>query len=191
MRRNLIVVIVVAVAVASSVDASVLCQRRSGALFVRDACKKKEVAVNASALGLVGPAGDAGTPGTPGTPGAPGEARAYACSDVSFDGTLVAACVGRPSKNVVSIIANPLAENVTCFVLDPSIDAASSIAVASFADAGITSSVNIILNVIGTNDQVGCPANSVVVRTGRFRQADAGNGMLLEAARLAVNVAVM
>ena len=182
MPRTLIVVLLMAMAVGPAVDAAVLCQRHSGALFVRPACKKKEVPVDLAALGVVGAKGDSG---------APGEARAYACTDVSFDGTLVAPCVGRPSKNVVSIVANPLADNVTCFVLDPSIDASSAVAVASFADAGITSSVNVIVNVIGTDDQVGCPANSIVVRTGRYRQADAGTGMLLEAARLAVNLAVM
>jgi hypothetical protein len=188
MPRTLVFTLLLAVVGTAAADAAVLCQRRSGALFVRPACKKKEVPVDPVALGLVGPRGDAGTPGAPGSPG---EARAYACSDVSFDGTLVAPCVGRPSKNIVAIVANPFADNVTCFVLDPSIDAASAVAVASFADAPITTSVNVIINVIGTNDQVGCPANSIVVRTGRFRQADAGTGMFLESARLAVNVAVM
>lgn len=182
MQKTLTVTLVLAIAGAAAADAAVLCQRRSGAIVVRPACRKKEVPVDLVALGIVGPKGDTG---------APGESRAYACSDVSFDGTLVAPCVGRPSRNVVSIIANPLASNVTCFVLDASIVAASAIAVASFADAPTTTSVNVIINVIGTDDQVGCPANSIVVRTGRYRQADSGTGMLLESARLAVNLAVM
>ena len=37
--------------------ALVVCTRKSGALVLREACKKKETAVDASALGTVGPAG--------------------------------------------------------------------------------------------------------------------------------------
>jgi len=182
MRRAMVAALVTVVSVGYPVDAAVLCQRHSGALFVRPACKKKETPVDPAAVGLSGPKGDTG---------APGEARAYACSEVSVDGTLVVGCQGRPSKNVVSIVANSFQDNVTCFVLDPSIDAASAIAVASFADASLTTSVNVILSAIGTNDQVGCPANSIVVRTGRFRQEDTGTGMFLESARLPVNIAIM
>ncbi|MGH7894609.1 MAG: helix-turn-helix domain-containing protein [Candidatus Binatia bacterium] len=52
-------------------------------------------------------------------------------------------------------------------------------------------SVNVILGAFGTDARVGCPENSVVVSTGRYRQADAGTGMLLEVTRLAVSIAVM
>lgn len=38
---------------------AVLCKRKSGALLLRDACKKKETAVDASAIGTAGPAGAA------------------------------------------------------------------------------------------------------------------------------------
>jgi hypothetical protein len=46
--------------------AAVLCQKRSGALSVRTACKKKEAVVDPIALGLRGPKGDQGDPGSPG-----------------------------------------------------------------------------------------------------------------------------
>jgi hypothetical protein len=36
---------------------AVLCKRKSGALLLRDACKKKETAVDASAIGTAGPSG--------------------------------------------------------------------------------------------------------------------------------------
>jgi len=39
----------------------VLCKKGSGAVVVRSACRKKETALDPSALGLVGPKGDAGS----------------------------------------------------------------------------------------------------------------------------------
>ncbi len=182
MRRGFIGAMAIALAVAATAHASVLCQKRSGALFARDTCKKKETTVDPAALGLVGPKGD---------PGSAGEARAFACSTASFDGSLVAPCVGRPSTKITSIIANPVVDNVTCFVLDPSIDAKSAVVIAGFSEAAIGTFVNVILYAYGTDDQVGCPANSIVVATGHWRQADAGTGMYLESARLSLSVAVM
>ncbi|GEM_PF-2361262 len=58
--------IVAAVLVAGPAWAAVLCEKKSGAVYVRTACKKKEVAVDAAALGLQGPKGDTGSPGGPG-----------------------------------------------------------------------------------------------------------------------------
>ena len=184
MSRTMIVGVFVAL-VAAPAAAAVLCQKRSGALFARETCKRREVRVDPVALGIVG------LPGAKGDAGAPGEARAFACSDASFDGSQVQPCLGRPSKNVVAIAGNPIVDGVTCFVLDPSISATSAIAVASFHDPGVQSAVNVILNAVGTDSQVGCPANSIVVTTGRFRQSDTGLGMDFQAIRLSVTLAVM
>jgi len=46
--------------------AAVLCEKPSGAVFVRTACKKKEVPLDPGGLGLVGPKGDPGMPGPSG-----------------------------------------------------------------------------------------------------------------------------
>jgi hypothetical protein len=66
----------------SPARADVMCQKPTGAVFVRStACKGKEKALDLASFGMVGPKGDqgdAGTPGTPGAPGAPGTARARA-----------------------------------------------------------------------------------------------------------------
>ena len=68
-------------------EAEVLCKRRSGAVVVREACKKKETALDLSQFGAVGPKGDPGQQGVPGAPGIPGTARAYATVDP--DGSVV------------------------------------------------------------------------------------------------------
>jgi hypothetical protein len=186
MRRLLVLVMAMTLAGASAAPGALLCQKPSGALFAREACKKKETAVDPAALGLVGPKGDAGTPG------APGEARAFACADASADGTLVVPCVGRPTKNVTSVVKSTANDGTTCFVLDPSIPADSAVAIASFSDPFYTSAVNAIINVIATTATfTGCPANSVAVTTGRYRQADPGLGMDFELRRLGVSIAVM
>jgi hypothetical protein len=54
-------------AIAMPANAAVICRKPSGAMFVRDACKKKETLVDLSAFGAVGPKGDPGDPGTPAT----------------------------------------------------------------------------------------------------------------------------
>jgi len=43
--------------------AEVLCQKRSGVVVVRTACKKKEVALDLAQFGAVGPKGDPGDTG--------------------------------------------------------------------------------------------------------------------------------
>jgi hypothetical protein len=55
--------------VAAPARAVVMCQKKSGAVFVRTACKKKETVLDPVALGLRGPAGPPGAPGDPGPPG--------------------------------------------------------------------------------------------------------------------------
>ena len=58
--------IVATVLVAAPTWAAVLCEKKSGAVYVRTACKKKEMAVDGAALGLQGPKGDTGSAGGPG-----------------------------------------------------------------------------------------------------------------------------
>ena len=58
--------------VAGHVDAA-MCVKKSGAVVVRDACRKKESPIDpAQFVGAQGPAGADGATGSPGTPGAPG-----------------------------------------------------------------------------------------------------------------------
>src|SRR5438132_1304063 len=68
MRRESLVAIVTALAVAgvsAPADAVVLCVKKSGALFLRDACKRKETQVDPASSGATGPTGAPG--GTGGT----------------------------------------------------------------------------------------------------------------------------
>ena len=53
---------------------AVLCQKKSGVVVVRAACKKKETALDLAQFGAVGPKGD---PGEPGPPGADGQLRIF------------------------------------------------------------------------------------------------------------------
>ncbi len=61
MRRTLCSFSVAAVCLvwAAPIDAAVLCQKRSGAIFARTACKKKETLLSISQFGAIGPAGPA------------------------------------------------------------------------------------------------------------------------------------
>src|SRR5262245_34487308 len=67
-----VVTIPIAVLVASPIEAVVLCVKKSGAVVLRETCRKKEAPVDVSQLGLVGPKGDPGAKGDPGSQGAPG-----------------------------------------------------------------------------------------------------------------------
>jgi hypothetical protein len=69
---HLVLLATAAIAVAAPTPATVLCQKKSGAVFVRATCKKKETALNLAEFGAVGPKGDKGDPGMPGAPGSPG-----------------------------------------------------------------------------------------------------------------------
>jgi hypothetical protein len=50
-------------------EASVLCQKKNGALFARDECKRNEVQVDPASVGLQGPPGPKGDKGDPGVSG--------------------------------------------------------------------------------------------------------------------------
>ena len=182
MLRTILVGVLITLTATPGV-AAVLCQKRSGALSVRETCKKRETPVDPAALGIVGPKGDAGPAGA---------ARAFAGSQVSADGTLAAPCAGRPSKNVVSIIAPDIDSATTCFVLDPSVDASSATVLATVSSPSYGYAVNAILYAFGTDDAIGCPENSVVVRTARYTEsAGSGTEMDIELIRLSVSIAVM
>src|SRR5262245_19137409 len=74
MHRNWLLVIIVGLLIGlySRTEAEVLCRDRSGALFVREACRKTELRFNATALGLVGPPGPKGEKGERGPRGQQG-----------------------------------------------------------------------------------------------------------------------
>src|SRR5437870_5000922 len=77
MRRESLVTIVTGLALAGvsvQVDAAVLCAKKSGALFLREACKRKETPVAPAAFGTgpTGPAGDTGPTGPTGATGSTG-----------------------------------------------------------------------------------------------------------------------
>src|SRR5437667_220750 len=72
MRRESLVAIVTALAVAAvsaPADAVVLCVKKSGALFLREACKRKETQVDPASFGATGPTGAAGDTGPTGAAG--------------------------------------------------------------------------------------------------------------------------
>jgi len=67
MRRNVIVAtVVLSVVGVASAEAAILCEKKSGAVFIRTACKNKEMQVDLAAFGAVGPKGDKGDTGSPG-----------------------------------------------------------------------------------------------------------------------------
>ncbi|TMB58369.1 MAG: hypothetical protein E6J60_03970 [Deltaproteobacteria bacterium] len=53
----------------------VICKKRRGAMFIRAACRRKELQIRLADFGALGPPGD---PGSAGAAGASGTARAYA-----------------------------------------------------------------------------------------------------------------
>jgi hypothetical protein len=183
MTKRLVTAVAVALIIGGgAARAAVFCQRRSGALFVRQSCKKHETPVDLATLGMIGPKGD---------PGAPGEARAYGCSNASGDGTLVTACADRPSKNIVSIVGSTTQGGGTCFVLDPSVPSASAVVLASFnGNVFFGTKVNVLVYASGDmGPAFGCPPNSVFVLTGQWDYV--GGVAHYALIRLAVNVAVM
>ncbi len=75
------------VVVGRTAQASVMCEKKSGVVFVRStACKRHETSLDLSQFGATGPAGPMGLQGLQGLPGSqglPGTARAYAVCDRS------------------------------------------------------------------------------------------------------------
>src|SRR5262245_44081008 len=61
---RMLMVVAVVLTIAMPAGAAVVCQKKSGAMFVREACKKKEAPVNLAQFGAVGPTGPTGNDGT-------------------------------------------------------------------------------------------------------------------------------
>ena len=59
---QILVVVVLAATWVATASGAVLCQKRSGVLVIRSACKKKEALADVAAVGLMGPKGDQGSP---------------------------------------------------------------------------------------------------------------------------------
>jgi hypothetical protein len=100
MRRSVWVAVAVAWALSVvAAQADFFCEKKSGAVAIRSACKKKETQVDLASFGALGPKGDTGSKGDKGDAGAngtPGAAIAYA--HVLSNGTVDAA----NSKNVTN-----------------------------------------------------------------------------------------
>src|SRR5437879_9781194 len=70
MRTEVMAAVAVAmVGAALPARAVVLCQKKSGALFLRDACKRKETQVDPASFGATGPTGASGDTGPTGGAG--------------------------------------------------------------------------------------------------------------------------
>jgi hypothetical protein len=61
-------------------DALVVCKRRNGDIRIRETCRKKELALRADQIGLVGAQGTQGPPGPQGAQGPAGPATDLACA---------------------------------------------------------------------------------------------------------------
>src|SRR6266581_4626739 len=75
--RHSVIAMVAGMAVGSAAlpaRALVVCKKKTGAVFLRDACKKKETVVDLASFGATGPQGPAGPQGPPGPPGSGGQA---------------------------------------------------------------------------------------------------------------------
>ena len=114
----------------------VLCAKKSGALSVRTACKKKETLVDPVSLGLQGPKGDKGDAGAAGTNGSNGSALAYA--HVNADGTVDEA----NSKNITGANVSLQLTSAYCFH-DLSFTFKNAVAVIDYADTGASAPVAI------------------------------------------------
>jgi hypothetical protein len=126
--RNIVTMVTAAGFLAVAADAAVLCQKRSGAVFARAACRKKEKALDLSQFGALGPKGDKGDAGAPGT------GRAY--GHILLNGTLDA---DYASAGIVGVRTTP---TYFCIKLDPSIDAASAMAVVSVEETNVNNLAN-------------------------------------------------
>jgi hypothetical protein len=119
--RLMAAAIAATMAVQGTAGAVVLCKKKSGAAFVRDACKKKETQVPAAELGLVGPPGAPGTNGTNGTPGATGPSHTYqvTAADLAFTtSSTVVATLDLPAGKFLIMgrtwVTNSAGDNAEC-----------------------------------------------------------------------------
>jgi len=134
--RHAVIAMVAGMAVGSTAlpaRALVVCKKKSGAVFLRDACKKKETVVDPAAFGATGPQGPAGAQGPQGPPGSPGQATKFdfrAAADtaptVIFDSgklQLAAAC---SAAGVVTLTAATSVDNATLQSFGNMIDSAQN-----------------------------------------------------------------
>src|SRR5207245_1858369 len=127
MRTEVMAAVAVAmVGAALPARAVVLCQKKSGALFLRDACKRKETQVDPTtfgatgATGATGPTGPAGPSGQPGSGGGGGtkldfRAAASTPSTMLFDSgklQITASCDG---TGALSLIATTTVDHATVY----------------------------------------------------------------------------
>src|SRR5437667_11794448 len=83
-RTGILAVVGLALAAEPALS-DVICKKKSGAMVIRGACKRRELQVRLADFGALGPPGD---PGDAGAPGVAGTGRAYAqgnpCGFVQF-----------------------------------------------------------------------------------------------------------
>jgi hypothetical protein len=110
MRLSIVVSVSLAILLSTSASpfAAVLCSKKSGAVVLRDACKKKETAIDPTGLGLQGPKGDTGAQGVPGAQG-PGAHWAI----VRGDGTIAAQTGGITVTTAGALFKVSMGEDVT------------------------------------------------------------------------------
>lgn len=122
------------VMIATAARAAQPCAARSGALFVRDTCRKHETPIDAAPFGATLPQGPRGATGMTGSPG-PARGSAHVGNDVTFAGTPEHfTAVTRPQTGVF------------CLVPDDSIDAAASLALAT-AEYGYSAGSELVVYV--------------------------------------------
>jgi hypothetical protein len=108
MKHALLVVGIGALAFAPNTGrASLLCQKRSGAVFVRDACKRKEKPLALAELGAVGPKGDKGEPGNAGAQGPAGVLNAFGTYAVISGPSDDPSLPGLPSRRTLAQLDLP------------------------------------------------------------------------------------
>jgi hypothetical protein len=119
--RLMAAMIAATMAAEGTAGAVVLCKKKNGAAFVRDACKKKETQVPAAELGLVGPPGANGTNGTNGAPGAVGPSHTYQTvgTDVPFTtSSVTVATLSLPAGKYLVMgrtwVTNDAGDNAEC-----------------------------------------------------------------------------
>jgi len=86
-----------------------LCQKRNGTLVLRDACGKRETAVSAEMLGVVGTPGPQGLRGPKGEPGEPGPKGDAVAPSVRYSWQIPSAFIGTAGGNGVAVASMSLA----------------------------------------------------------------------------------
>jgi hypothetical protein len=97
-------------------DAAVFCKKKNGAVFIREACKSKETAVNLASFGAVGPKGDKGDKGDN---GAAGPLLATLPSGQSLTGTVAVTGTNAVSGASAISFVFPLASDPLVHIIEP------------------------------------------------------------------------